>query len=72
MPPFRVDLFIQGEHLPVVSDIADPGASFEGRAKLTTRYLDPRTLEKQPLLPPVKPWPSSWACPADWRKPAMT
>ncbi|MCC6575197.1 MAG: tetratricopeptide repeat protein [Planctomycetes bacterium] len=51
VPPFRVDLFIQGEHLPVVSDIADPGASFEGRARLLTRYLDPRTLEKQPLVP---------------------
>lgn len=42
-----VNLFIEGEHLPVVSDIADP---VEGRAKLTVRYVDPRTLEKQPLL----------------------
>ncbi|MBP9893266.1 MAG: tetratricopeptide repeat protein [Planctomycetes bacterium] len=50
VPAARVNLFIEGEHLPVVSDIADPGASFEGRAKLTVRYVDPRTLEKQPLL----------------------
>ena|GEM_PF-3550313 len=51
VPSARVNLFIEGEHLPVVSDIADPGASFEGRAKLAVRYVDPRTLEKQPLMP---------------------
>jgi hypothetical protein len=51
VPAMRVNLFIEGEHLPVVSEIADPGASFEGRAKLTVRYVDPRTLEKQPLVP---------------------
>jgi len=51
VPPFRVNLFLEGEHLPVVSEIADPGASFEGRAKLTVRYVDPRSLEKQPITP---------------------
>ncbi len=51
VPAVRVNLFIEGEHLPVVSEIADPGASFEGRAKLAVRYVDPRTLEKQPLTP---------------------
>lgn len=51
VPAFRVNLFLEGEHLPVVSDIADPGASFEGRAKLTTRVLESRTLEKRPLQP---------------------
>ena len=51
IPAFRVNLFLEGDHLPVVSDIADPSASFEGRARLTVRYVDPRTLEKQPLTP---------------------
>lgn len=51
VPAARVNLFIEGEHLPVVSDIADPGASFEGRARLTVRFVDPRTLEKQPITP---------------------
>jgi tetratricopeptide (TPR) repeat protein len=51
VPVFRVNLFLEGEHLPVVSDIADPGASFEGRARLTTRVLEARTLEKRPLQP---------------------
>ncbi len=51
VPTMRVNLFIEGDHLPVVSEIADPGASFEGRAKLSVRYVDPRTLEKQPLTP---------------------
>lgn len=51
VPTFRVNLFLEGENLPVVSDIADPGASFEGRAKLTTRVLEAKTLEKRPLQP---------------------
>lgn len=51
VPAFRVNLFLSGEHLPVVSEVADPGASFEGRAKLSVRVLDPRTLEKRPLPP---------------------
>ncbi|MCZ7606516.1 MAG: hypothetical protein M5U25_10705 [Planctomycetota bacterium] len=51
VPTFRANLFLEGEHLPVVSEIADPGASWEGRAKLTVRVLDPRTFEKLPLSP---------------------
>lgn len=51
VPVFRVNLFLEGEHLPIVTDIADPGASFEGRARLTTRVLEARTLEKRPLQP---------------------
>lgn len=51
IPAMRVNLFLEGEHLPVVSDIADPGASFEGRARLVVRYVDPRSLEKQPITP---------------------
>lgn len=51
VPTFRVNLFLEGEHLPIVSDIADPGASFEGRARLNVRVLEPKTLEKRPLQP---------------------
>jgi tetratricopeptide (TPR) repeat protein len=51
VPLFRANLFLEGEHLPVVSDIADPAASFEGRAKLTVRVLEPKTFEKRPLQP---------------------
>ncbi len=51
VPTFRVNLFLEGEHLPIVTDIADPGASFEGRARLTTRVLETKTLEKRPLQP---------------------
>lgn len=51
VPAFRANLFLEGLHLPVVSEIADPGASFEGRAKLGVSVLDPRSLEKVPLLP---------------------
>lgn len=51
VPTFRANLFLEGEHLPVVSEIADPDASWEGRAKLTVRVLDPRTFEKMPLQP---------------------
>ncbi|MHC4840520.1 MAG: hypothetical protein ACYTDT_06090 [Planctomycetota bacterium] len=50
VPGFRANLFLEGEHLPVVSEIADPGASFEGRAKLSVHSIDPRSLEKLPLL----------------------
>jgi tetratricopeptide (TPR) repeat protein len=51
VPTFRANLFLEGENLPVVSEIADPGASWEGRAKLTVRLIDPRTFEKTPLNP---------------------
>jgi tetratricopeptide (TPR) repeat protein len=51
VPTFRANLFLEGENLPVVSEIADPGASWEGRAKLAVRVLDPRTFEKMPLNP---------------------
>jgi hypothetical protein len=51
VPPFRANLFLEGEHLPVVSEIADPQASFEGRAKLSVRVLEPKTFEKRPLQP---------------------
>jgi tetratricopeptide (TPR) repeat protein len=51
VPAFRANLFLEGENLPVVSEIADPAASFEGRAKLRVRALEPRTLEKRPLQP---------------------
>lgn len=51
VPLFRANLFLEGEHLPVVSEIADPAASFEGRAKLSVRVLEPRTFEKRPLQP---------------------
>ncbi|MCA8914189.1 MAG: tetratricopeptide repeat protein [Planctomycetes bacterium] len=51
VPTFRANLFLEGENLPVVSEIADPGASWEGRAKLSVRVLDPRTFEKLPLNP---------------------
>ncbi|MCA8913573.1 MAG: hypothetical protein KDB82_17945, partial [Planctomycetes bacterium] len=51
VPSFRANLFLEGEHLPVVSEIADPDASWEGRAKLTVRVLDPKTFEKRPLTP---------------------
>ncbi|MBZ0137877.1 MAG: hypothetical protein K8I27_16070 [Planctomycetes bacterium] len=51
VPTFRANLFLEGEHLPIVSEIADPDASWEGRAKLTVRVLDPRTFEKMPLQP---------------------
>lgn len=51
VPPFRANLFLEGESLPVVSDIADPAASFEGRARLSVRLLEPRTFEKRPLQP---------------------
>lgn len=51
VPTFRANLFLEGEHLPIVSEIADPGASWEGRARLTVRVLDPRTFEKMPLPP---------------------
>ncbi|MEE9312880.1 MAG: hypothetical protein V3V10_10785 [Planctomycetota bacterium] len=50
VPAFRANLFLEGEHLPVVSEIADPGASFEGRAKLRVHMIDPRSFEKRPLL----------------------
>lgn len=51
VPLFRANLFLEGEHLPVVSEIVAPDASFEGRAKLTVRVLDPKTFEKMPLTP---------------------
>ena len=51
VPAFRANLFLEGEHLPIVSEIADPGASWEGRARLSVRVLDPRTFEKMPLTP---------------------
>jgi tetratricopeptide (TPR) repeat protein len=51
VPLFRANLFLEGEHLPVVSEIADPAASFEGRARLGVRVLEPRTFEKRPLQP---------------------
>ncbi len=51
VPLFRANLFLEGEHLPVVNDIVAPDASFEGRAKLTVRVLDPKTFEKMPLTP---------------------
>ncbi|MCA8945295.1 MAG: hypothetical protein KDB29_03640, partial [Planctomycetes bacterium] len=51
VPAFRANLFLEGEHLPVVSEIVDPEASWEGRAKLQVRVLDPRTFEKMPLNP---------------------
>lgn len=51
VPTFRANLFLEGEHLPVVSEIADPEASWEGRARLTVRVLDPKTFEKRPLTP---------------------
>jgi hypothetical protein len=51
VPTFRANLFLEGEHLPVVSEIADPGASWEGRARLHVRLIDPRTFEKAPLAP---------------------
>ncbi|MBX3460277.1 MAG: hypothetical protein KF696_10020 [Planctomycetes bacterium] len=51
VPLFRANLFLEGEHLPVVSEVADPSASFEGRAKLTARVLEAKTFEKRPLQP---------------------
>src|SRR5690606_6135259 len=51
VPLFRANLFLEGEHLPAVSEIADPAASFEGRARLTVRVLEPKTFEKRPLQP---------------------
>lgn len=45
IPTFRVNLFIEGETPPRIADIASPDASFEGRAKLEARVLDPRTLQ---------------------------
>ena len=51
VPTFRANLFLEGEHLPVVSEIAAPDASWEGRAKLSVRMLDPRNFEKMPLQP---------------------
>lgn len=51
VPAFRANLFLEGEHLPVVSEIADPAASWEGRARLSVRLIDPRTFEKTPLGP---------------------
>lgn len=51
VPTFRANLFLDGEHLPVVSEIADPEASWEGRARLTVKVLDPKTFEKRPLTP---------------------
>ncbi|MCC7509493.1 MAG: hypothetical protein IT464_08970 [Planctomycetes bacterium] len=51
VPLFRANLFLEGEHLPVVSEVADPNASFEGRAKLTARVLEAKTFEKRPLQP---------------------
>ncbi len=51
VPLFRANLFLEGEHLPVVSEIADPAASFEGRARLSVRVLEPKTFEKRPLQP---------------------
>lgn len=51
VPAFRANLFLEGEHLPIVSEIADPEASWEGRARLHVRVLDPRTFEKMPLSP---------------------